>query len=35
VVVIHPGSFELRVGMAWDRQPKVAPSIPGAFGAFS
>ena len=22
VVVIHPGSYELRVGMAWDRQPK-------------
>lgn len=27
VVVLHPGSYEVRVGMAWDRQPKVKASV--------
>lgn len=30
VVVIHPGSYELRVGMAWDRQPKESPPFDSA-----
>jgi len=27
VVVLHPGSWEVRIGMAWDRQPKVVKHV--------